>query len=140
MNYNTYKLTENDHSYYFYFISNFSESNIEYALESVEHYISNEVTDMNKYLHTIDFDNVKIEKSNISPIDVLNKVFQPDEKNMLISTAFVNHIPPPKPKRESKKKVEKEPKDKKEPKPKPRSKKSSQKVDISTENTTVVMN
>ena len=136
MNYNTYKLTENDNGFYFYFISPFSESNIECTLESVEHYISNEETDMNKYLHTIDFDNVKIEKSNISPIDVLNKVFQPDDKNMLNSNSFVSHIPPPK----EKKKRETKPKEPKK-EPKPRSKKSSQKkIDISTENTTVVMN
>ena len=81
---------------------------------------------------------LKFKKANISTIDVLNKAFQPDEKNMLISTAFVSHIPPPK----EKKKRETKPKEPKEPKkePKPRSKKSSQKVDISTENTTVVMN
>ena len=62
MNYSAFKLQENDHGYFFYFISPFSEQNIECVSESIEHYISNEPTDMNKYLHTVDFDAVKIDK------------------------------------------------------------------------------
>ena len=112
MNYNVFKLSESENNYYFYFISPFSESNIECVSESIEHYISNEQTLMNQYLHIIDFDNVKIEKSSMNSIDVINKSFPPDDKNMLISDSFKSLIPPPKPKREPKKKAEKEPKEK----------------------------
>ena len=135
MNYNVYRLTENDHGYYFYFLSSFSESNMDCVAESIEHYISNESTPMNQYLNIIDFDAVKIEKVNISPIDVINKSFSNDEKNMLISDSWKSLIPPPKPKREPKKKA-----DPKEPKQaKPRGKKAPH-VNISTEPTTVQMN
>ena len=54
MNYNVFKLSESENNYYFYFISPFSESNIECVSESIEHYISNEQTLMNQYLHIID--------------------------------------------------------------------------------------
>jgi len=64
-----------------------------------------------------DFDNMTIEKVNMNPIDVINKNFLANDKNMLISDSFKSLIPPPKPKREPKKKAEKEPKEKKEPKP-----------------------
>ena len=138
MNYNVYRLTENDHGYYFYFLSSFSDSNMDCVAESIEHYISNESSPMNQYLNIIDFDEVKIEKiNNISPIDVINKSFSNDEKNMLISDSWKSLIPPPKPKREPKKKAEKEPKEPKQAKP--RAKKSNQ-VNISTEPTTVQMN
>ena len=117
MNYQTFKLTENTNGYYFFFISPFSEQNNELALESIEHYISNESTQMNQYLHNINFDEVKIEKINMNPIDVINKSFAPDDKNMLVSNSFVALIPLPK----EKKKREVKPK---EPKPvKPRGKK-----------------
>ena len=119
MNYNVFKLSESENNYYFYFISPFSESNIECVSESIEHYISNEQTLMNQYLHIIDFDNVKIERAQLSPIDVINKSFASDDKNMLISDSFKSHIPPAK---EPKKKREAKPKG--EPKPvKPRGKK-----------------
>ena len=115
MNYNVFKLSESENNYYFYFISPFSESNIECVSESIEHYISNEQTLMNQYLHIIDFDNVKIEKVNMNPIDVINKNFPADDKNMLISDSYKAFIPPPK---EPKKKREAKPKEpKKEPKP-----------------------
>ena len=136
MNYNVFRLTDTN-GFYFYFLSLFSETNIDSAMESIEHYISNESTPMNQYLNIIDFDAVKIEKVNNSPIDVINKSFSNDEKNMLISDSWKSLIPPPKPKREPKKKAEKEPKEPKQAKP--RAKKSNQ-VNISTEPTTVQMN
>ena len=58
MNYNVFRLTENTNGYYFLFLSPFTAENIDSAMESIEHYISNEHTDMNKYLMSIDFDNV----------------------------------------------------------------------------------
>ncbi len=138
MNYNVYKFQETDNGFYFYFLSPFSEQNIEYVAESIEHYISNEHTPMNDYLHTVDFDAVQITRVSISPIEVINKSFPHDDKNMLVSDSYKALIPPPKPKREPKKKAEKEPKEKKEPKP--RGKKSTQRVEICTEPQILNMN
>ena len=86
---------------------------------------------MNQYLHSIDFDNVKVEIVHINPIDVLNNNFPPDEKNMIMSSSYIYLIPAPKAKRTPKPKADKPPKEKKDPKP--RAKKSVQKVQISTE-------
>ena len=116
MNYNVFKLSESENNYYFYFISPFSEQNNELALESIEHYISNESTQMNQYLHNINFDEVKIEKVNMNPIDVINKNFPADDKNMLISDSYKAFIPLPKEKKKREVKP-KEPKEKKDPKP-----------------------
>ena len=145
MNYNTYRFQESEHGYFFYFISPFDGQDLDLVSESIEHYISNVPTDMNKYLDTCNFDAVKIEKVNISPIDVINKTFQPDDKNMLTSNSFISLIPPPKqprtkkePKGEAKPKPAKEPKEKKEAKP--RAKKSTQKVDINTDGAVLNMN
>ncbi len=137
MNYSVYKFTESEHSYYFYFISHFDED-IELVSESIEHYIGNVPTEMNKFLIHCDFDNVKIEKVNISPIDVLNKSFQPDDKNMLISNSFVSLIPVPKPKPSRKKTetVDKPPKKEAKPRPKKQAQKA---VIIDTSNTTLQM-
>ena len=141
MNYSVFKLTEQDNNYYFYFLSPFDGTDLELVAESIEHYISNESSQMNQYLMTVpDFDNVKVEKVDIPAITVLNKTFQPDDKNMLISNSFVPLLPPPK----EKKKREAKPKsDKpvKEPKaPKARGKKSIQSVNISTEPAVVNLN
>ena len=137
MNYNVYRLTENDHGYYFYFLSSFSESNMDCVAESIEHYISNESTPMNQYLNIIDFDAVKIEKVNISPIDVINRNLPQDSKCMNISQDFATLIPPPK----EKKKREAKPKPEKEAKqPKQRGAKKSNQVNILTEPTVVQMN
>ena len=137
MNYSVYKFTESENSHYFYFISYFNGEDMDLVSESIEHYISNVPTEINKFLIHCDFDNVKIEKVNISPTDVLNKSFQPDDKNMLISNSFISLIPIPKPK-PSRKKAEKTDKPKKEAKPRP--KKQAQKaVTIDTVNTTLQM-
>ena len=87
---------------------------------------------MNQYLHSIDFDNVKVEIVHINPIDVINHNFPPDEKNMLISSSYISLIPPPKAKRTPKPKADKPPKEKKEHKAK-KGAKTVQKVQISTE-------
>ena len=137
MNYNVFRLTENTNGYYFLFLSPFTAENIDSAMESIEHYISNEHTDMNKYLMSIDFDNVKIEYAmNTTVMSIVNGIFQHDDKNMLISDTYKSFIPQPK----EKKKREVKPKPEKEAKQaKPRAKKSNQ-VNISTEPTTVQMN
>ena len=141
MNYSVFKLTEQDNNYYFYFLSPFDGTDLELVAESIEHYISNEPSQMNQYLMTVpDFDNVKVEKVDIPAITVLNKTFQPDDKSMLISKSLVSLIPPPKEKkkREAKPKADKTVK---EPKaPKSRGKKSIQSVNISTEPAVVNLN
>ena len=131
MNFHTFKFSESENNFYFYFISPFSGENIDLVSEQIEHYISNEPTQMNQYLNSIDFDTVKIEKVSINPIDVLSNNFPPDEKNMLISTSYISLIPPPKVKRVPKPKADKPAKEKKEPKP--RAKKCTQNVSISTD-------
>ena len=132
MNYNVYKFQELDNGYYFFFLSLFSEKHVGCASEQIEHYISNEPTQMNQYLHSIDFDNVKVEIVHINPIDVINNNFPPDEKNMLISSSYISLIPPPNAKRTPKPKADKPVKEKKEPKAK-KGVKTVQKVQISTE-------
>ena len=140
MNYSVYKFTESEHSFYFYFISHFDGEDIEVVSESIEHYISNVPTEMNKFLIHCDFDNVKIEKVNISPIDVLYKAFQPDDKNMLISNSFISLIPMPKPKPSRKKAETTDKPPKKEAKPRALKKQVQKAVTIDSANTTLQMN
>ena len=137
MNYHAYKFTDLENGYYFIFISPFSEQHIDCVLESVEHYIANEPTQMNQYLMTLNFDEVKIEKIISNPIDIFNNAFPADEKNMLVSSSYVSLIPPPKVKRTPKPKADKPPK--KEPKPRG-AKKGSQNVQISAEPVLLDMN
>ena len=137
MNYHAYKFTENDHGYYFYFLSPFNGEEMDLVEESIEHYIANDVKNpMCEYLNHIDFDNVKIEKViGGSVMDIVNNSFPQDDKNMSVSDSYKPLIPPPKPKRTPKPKADKPTKE-----PKAKGKKSTQKVDISTENTTLNMN
>ena len=132
MNFHVFKFQELENGFYFFFISLFNGENIDLVSESIEHYISNEPTQMNQYLNSIDFDTVKIDTAQINPIDVINNNFPPDEKNMLISTSYISLIPPPKVKRVPKPKADKPAKEKKEPKQRG-AKKSTQNVTISTE-------
>ena len=134
MNFQSFKITENDHGYYFFTISPFDDTDL--VLETVEHFVSNSPNNqMCQYLMHCDFDAMKIEKVNISPAEIINRAFPADDKNMAVSSSYTQFIPPPKPKREPKKKAEpKEPKQ-----TKPRGKKASQNVNISTEPTTVQM-
>ena len=134
MKFHVFKFSEAENGHYFLFISPFNGDNIDLVSESIEHYISNELTPMNQYLNNIDFSTVKVEKVQMNPIDVINKSFQPDEKNMLISSSFVSLKPlppPPKVKKAPKPKADKPVKEKKEPKQ--RAKKGTQNVQISTE-------
>ena len=142
MNYYTFRITEKDNGYFFYFISALNDG--ELALEQAEFVISNdEKNPMCQYLCSVNFDDVVVEATpNISIMDVINKNFGADDKNMQVSQSYVSLIPPPKParpaKREAKPKVEKEPKPKAAPKPK--AKKGQTNVNISTDGTTLDMN
>ena len=78
--------------------------------ESIEHYIANVPSEMNKYLDSIDFDNVKVERViGVSAMDIINRSFSQDDKNMLVSDSFKALIPPPKPKRQPKAKAQAKP-------------------------------
>ena len=132
MNFHTFKITESQNAFYVYFVSLFDDSDL--TMETFEHFVANsEQIPMCQYLITCDFDEMKVEKVNVNPIDVINKNLPQDSKCMNICNDFVSHIPPPKPKRTPKPKADK-------PAPKPKGKKSTQKVDISTEPVTVAMN
>ena len=110
MNYYAYKFTENDHGYFFYFLSPFDGKEIDLVQESVEHYISNEPSDMNKYLMSVNFDEVKIERViGVTAMDIINNSFPSDPKCMNVSTEYVSLIPPPKPKRQPKAKAQAKP-------------------------------
>ena len=140
MNFSTYKFTEGNNNYYFYAISHID--NLDIVSEQLEHGIANELEKpMNQYLINVDFDNVTIKKSSISPLDVINRNFPQDSKCMNISTDYVSLIPPQKPKKEANQKAEKVDKPVKEAKiPKPRGKKSVHTVNVTTEPTTLIMN
>ena len=59
MNFHPYKVTENDHGFYFFTISPFD--NEEIVMETVEHFVSNSPQNqMCQYLIHCDFDNMKI--------------------------------------------------------------------------------
>ena len=135
MNYYTTKITESENGYYVYFVSLFDDE--ELTMETFEHFVANTPQNpISQYLVTCDFDNMKVEKVAINPVDVINKTLPQDSKCMNVSNDFVSHIPLPKAKREPKKKADKPAK---EPKPvKPKGKQS--KVQISTEPVTVNMN
>ena len=139
MNFHTFKFSETENNFYFYFISPFSGENIDLVSEQIEHYIANEPTQMNQYLNSIDFDAVKIEKVSINPIDVINKTLPSDDACMNTSDKYVSLIPPPKVKRTPKPKADKPPKEKKEPKPRS-AKKGIQNVQISAEPVVMDMN
>ena len=143
MQYSSFKFQENDHGYFFYFISPFSVDAVVLATESLEHYIANVPTEINNYLMTVNFDNVNVEPSTLSPVDIINKKFPNEDKNLYLTDSWKSLIPPPKPKRETKRKAETGNTDKpvKEKKPpKPRAKKAANKaVNIDTEKTTLSM-
>ena len=124
MNYNVFKLTELQNNFYTYIVSPFDDT--ELTMETFEHFVSNSPQLlMCQYLMICDFDNMTIEKVNMNPIDVINKNFLANDKNMLISDSFKSLIPLPKEKKKREVKP-KEPKEKKEPKP--RGKKTNQTV------------
>ena len=73
---------------------------------------------------------------NTTVMSIVNGIFQPDDKNMLISDSYKALIPPPK----EKKKREAKPKPEKEPKQAKQRGKKAPHVNISTEPTVVQMN
>ena len=100
MNLNVFEIQENDNEFYFYTISNLDDT--ELVLQTIEFSITNEPEKpINQYLMTVNFDNVKIEKLSISPIDVINRSFPFDSKCMNVSQDYISFIPPPKEKKKS---------------------------------------
>ena len=138
INFSVYEFQENDNEFYLYTISTLDDP--ELVLQIIEFWIVNEPEKpINQYLITVNFDNVKIDKLSISPIDVSNRSFPHDSKWMDVSQNYISLIPPPKEKkkREIKPKAEKPDKQNK-----PKScavKKAFQKVDINLEGNTVDM-
>ena len=135
MNYSTFRFTELTNNYYLYVVS-IERSDSELILDIIDEYIElNHDTKTSQYLMSIDISNVKIEVAQgISVMDVVNKNFPSDDKNLFTSQSFIALIPPPKApkvKKEAKPKAEKPIK---EPKAnKPRGKKSN--VNISQDPT-----
>ena len=71
MNFSVYKLQENGNEFYLYTISTLNDP--ELVLQTMEFSITNEPEkQINQYIMTVNFDNVKTEKSPVSPIDVIN--------------------------------------------------------------------
>ena len=114
--FHVYKLTENTNGYYIYLISNVEDPEI--FIEQVEHSVANELNKpYNQYLSTCDWDDMKIEKVNINPIDVINRHLPQDDKCINVSESYISLIPPPKEKKKREPKPKAEPKEKKPAKP-----------------------
>ena len=95
MQFQTYKISEQDNGYFLYTISSLSDP--ELVLETMEFSIANEPQkQMNQYLMTSDFDKVICEQVSISPIDVINNTLPQDDKCINVSSSYISLIPPPK--------------------------------------------
>ena len=78
MNFHTFKITESQNAFYVYFVSLFDDSDL--TMETFEHFVANsEQIPMCQYLITCDFDEMKVEKVNVNPIDVINKNLPQDK-------------------------------------------------------------
>ena len=141
MNFQTYKIFQNVNGFYHYTISNIDD--IELVRDIAENWGAIDPDNaINQYLTiVIGWDNIDCEKSTISPIDVINKNFSADNKNMVVSDEFKKfteeEIQKLKNKKSrSKKVVEKKPESEAEKPvkkaPKPRGKKAVQSVVIET--------
>ena len=127
MNYHVYKLTESTNQYFCYFIIPYDGNDQEILLDFVDLYLSCAPEKITQYISSLDPDTMKIEKvTDVTPLNVINKCFQPCDKNMFTSDSFVALIPPPKQKRVAKPKADKK------SDPKPKGKKSTQKVSKET--------
>ena len=123
-----YKIQENVNGFYSYFVSH--TPNVDLASEYIEHTSAYEPDDILNYFNAIGWDNIAISKeNNIKAVDVLNKAFQNDSKNMLISEEYKKFTPQPK----EKKKREVKPKEPKEPKPKRQPKQKAGKTAVKIE-------
>ena len=95
MNFYSYKITESENNFYVYVVSLFDDPN--YTMETFEHYVANSPQiPLCQYFNTCDFDEMKIEKVAINPVDILNKNLPADNHCANISQDFIALIPPPK--------------------------------------------
>ena len=85
MNFYVFKISENINNFYYYYISHIED--IEFNIHVVESYAA-DFSDIpiNHYMNlVVGWNNVKLEKVDISSIDVINKTYPSDNKNMSIS-------------------------------------------------------
>ena len=89
MNFYVFNISENIDNFYYYYISHIED--IEFNIQVVESYAA-DFSDIpiNQQMHlVVDWNNVKIEKvDNITPIDVINKTYSNDSKNMSVSDDY----------------------------------------------------
>lgn len=89
MNFYVFKISENINNFYYYYISHIED--IEFNIQVVESYAA-DFSDIpiNQYMNlVVGWNNVKLEKvDNIMPIDVINKTYSSDSKNMSVSDDY----------------------------------------------------
>ena len=98
MNFYVFKISENINNFYYYYISHIED--IEFNIQVVESYAA-DFSDIpiNQYMNlVVGWNNVKLEKvdtrgtsaasDNITPIDVINKTYSSDSKNMSVSDDY----------------------------------------------------
>ena len=89
MNFYMFKISENLNNFYYYYISHIED--IEFNIQVVESYAA-DFSDIpiNQYMNlVVGWNNVKLEKvDNITPIDVINKTYSSDSKNMSVSDDY----------------------------------------------------
>ena len=89
MNFYVFKISENINNFYYYCISHIED--IEFNIQVVESYAA-DFSDIPiiQYMNlVIAWNNVKLEKvDNITPIDVINKTYPSDSKNMSVSDDY----------------------------------------------------
>ena len=87
-----YNFFETLYNYYFYVISHVDDKNI--VLMQFEHTSANKSNEpLYKYLNSIGWDDIDIEKSDIKAVDVINSSFVSDDKCMNISNTNTSLIP-----------------------------------------------
>ena len=89
MNFYVFKISENINNFYYYYISHIED--IEFNIQVVESYAADfSHIPVNQYMNLIvGWNNVKLEKvDNITPIDVINKTYPSDSKNMSVSDDY----------------------------------------------------
>ena len=89
MNFYVFKISENINNFYYYYISHIED--IEFNIQVVESYAA-DFSDIpiNQYMNlVVGWNNVKLEKvDSITPIDVINKTYSSDSKNMSVSDDY----------------------------------------------------
>ena len=89
MNLRVFKISEILNNFYYYYISHIDD--IEFNIQVVESYAA-DFSDIpiNQYMNlVVGWNNVKLEKvDSITPIDVINKTYSSDSKNMSVSDDY----------------------------------------------------